>query len=559
MKQTLLPLLFLALSALFVKGQSQRLVLLEEFTQASCGPCASANPGIMSILNANPTKITGIFYHTSWPGTDPMYNHNKVDPTARVSYYGFNYVPYSALDGNFFRGAPSDWNTNSVNTRYTVPSPLAITVNTRLSAINDSIFITMLVKATADISGIMAAHMVVIEKHIHYTTAPGSNGEKDFYNVVKKMLPSASGTALPSTLKTGDYIIVEGAWALANVFTISELSAVCFVQNNNGKEILQSANATVTPLTGVYGNDAQLTSISNILPKYCNEQVAPVVSIRNNGSSPLTSLNIKYFVNTGDTASYQWTGNLGFLETATIVLPAKDFILGDANSLKIFTEMPNSMSDEYGKNDTLTRIFSRAPVTSVSVTAKIKTDNNPQQITWNLKDSQDNVLYSGGPYADANTTYQQLFALQHGECYTFTIFDSGNNGICCSYGNGYYILVDGSTNFVTGTQFTNIQSSQFSTTLNVAIDELQAQTKLSVYPNPFSKTAAISFGLASAAKAKLQLLNLLGQNVLEIPETLYSGGNHEVMLDGSGLQPGIYQVVLRTGSKILTTKVSLAR
>ncbi|HML86466.1 MAG TPA: hypothetical protein PKE52_15025, partial [Bacteroidales bacterium] len=43
-------------------SQSQRLVLLEEFTQASCGPCASSNPTIHALLVNNPTKITGIYY-----------------------------------------------------------------------------------------------------------------------------------------------------------------------------------------------------------------------------------------------------------------------------------------------------------------------------------------------------------------------------------------------------------------------------------------------------------------------------------------------------------------
>jgi hypothetical protein len=50
----------------------QRLVLLEHFTQASCGPCASQNPALNALLDNNTTKVVAIKYQTSWPGTDPM-------------------------------------------------------------------------------------------------------------------------------------------------------------------------------------------------------------------------------------------------------------------------------------------------------------------------------------------------------------------------------------------------------------------------------------------------------------------------------------------------------
>ena len=63
--------------ALFVFGlttnaQTTRLVLAEEFTQASCPPCASQNPAFNNILNTNGTKVVAIKYQTSWPGVDPM-------------------------------------------------------------------------------------------------------------------------------------------------------------------------------------------------------------------------------------------------------------------------------------------------------------------------------------------------------------------------------------------------------------------------------------------------------------------------------------------------------
>jgi hypothetical protein len=40
-------------------GQN-RLVLVEHFTQASCGPCASQNPALKTLLDANNTKVVAL-------------------------------------------------------------------------------------------------------------------------------------------------------------------------------------------------------------------------------------------------------------------------------------------------------------------------------------------------------------------------------------------------------------------------------------------------------------------------------------------------------------------
>ena len=60
MKKYLLLSLLLAGSSWFVSAQNQRLVLAEEFTNASCGPCAAQNPAFDALLSANPTKITAV-------------------------------------------------------------------------------------------------------------------------------------------------------------------------------------------------------------------------------------------------------------------------------------------------------------------------------------------------------------------------------------------------------------------------------------------------------------------------------------------------------------------
>jgi hypothetical protein len=103
-------LLSIALSCILYSGysQSQRLVMLEEFTSATCGPCVSKNSLFWSWQTANPDKFTSIYYHVNWPAAgDPMNLANPAEAAARVSYYmqpSNMYVPYSVLDGNYYNG-----------------------------------------------------------------------------------------------------------------------------------------------------------------------------------------------------------------------------------------------------------------------------------------------------------------------------------------------------------------------------------------------------------------------------------------------------------------------
>jgi hypothetical protein len=79
--------------------------MFEEFTNASCGPCASQNPAFDALLSANASKCTSIKYHTNWPGVDPMNAQNPTDVGTRVTYYNVTGVPYAVMDGSPITGS----------------------------------------------------------------------------------------------------------------------------------------------------------------------------------------------------------------------------------------------------------------------------------------------------------------------------------------------------------------------------------------------------------------------------------------------------------------------
>ncbi|MBN1200070.1 MAG: hypothetical protein JXA23_12005 [Bacteroidales bacterium] len=385
MKKIFFFLILFSIQVFFCSAQSQRLVLLEEFTSATCGPCVNANNNIHSWLLANPTVFTAIFYHMSWPapGNDPMYLANTVDNNARRSFYNnFQYVPWSVVDGNVFSNTWNSGVLSVINNRSNTPSPFEISVQQSLSPSNDELFLTMLATATQVISGSLVAHNVVIEKYVQFTTAPGTNGEKNFDHVMKKMLPTKDGTSLGS-FEAGDYVIIETSWHFepGQVYDIDELAAVSFIQNKTTKEVHQAANSSTNPLVLPYDIDLQVLEVNNVSSTNCSGVVAPVVTIRNNGNNTITSFDLNFAVNGGTVATESWTGSIGPLEKTVVNLPEYSFVPQVTNTLQVFTDQPNSASDEYPKNDTLNIPIVEAPATTFKMILFIKTDNSPEETT----------------------------------------------------------------------------------------------------------------------------------------------------------------------------------
>ena len=89
---------------------SQRIVLLESFTNVSCPPCATANPVTHQFVEDYGTPLVlNVQYHMSWPSaTDPFYLNALVDNDAARAYYGVNAVPDLEIDW-LARLAMSGW------------------------------------------------------------------------------------------------------------------------------------------------------------------------------------------------------------------------------------------------------------------------------------------------------------------------------------------------------------------------------------------------------------------------------------------------------------------
>ena len=103
-----------------------------------------------------------------------------------------------------------------------------------------------------------------------------------------------------------------------------------------------------------------------------------------------------------------------------------------------------------------------AGCTGTEVTLSITLDNYPEETSWEIEDSNGNVVASGGTYGSSpdGSTISVTECLADG-CYDFIIYDAYGDGICCGYGNGSYSLTGGGSTLASGGSFGSSESTNF--------------------------------------------------------------------------------------------------
>lgn len=137
-------------------------------------------------------------------------------------------------------------------------------------------------------------------------------------------------------------------------------------------------------------NDAGVSAVSSPGSFACGTSFTPVVTIRNYGSSPLTSCTINYQVDANPVQTYNWTGNLASLATTQVTLPSITVALG-THTFTSSTSNPNGVADGNTVNDQKTTIFNAVSNMNLPYTegiqntlpsSNIGVDNPDNSTTW---------------------------------------------------------------------------------------------------------------------------------------------------------------------------------
>ena len=79
------------------------------------------------------------------------------------------------------------------------------------------------------------------------------------------------------------------------------------------------------------------------------------------------------------------------------------------------------------------------------------------------------------------------------------------------------------------------------------------------YPNPFNANTTINFQLPFDSNIRLQIYNLLGQNVETLVDSQIKAGYHSIQWNASHYSSGIYFYKLTAGDKVITKRMTLLK
>ncbi len=273
---------------------------------------------------------------------------------------------------------------------------------------------------------------------------------------------------------------------------------------------------------------------------------APLIILRNAGSTDLTSVTFTYGVSGGQNVSHTWTGLLQHMEQVPVELPVPDAAYWMGDDDRVFTvtiTAANGQPDDHAANDSYRTNFQLPVVYNHRVVLHYKTNNRPNETSVAVRDIQGNAVFSRNSHA-ANTQYIDTLDLDEG-CYTFEMIDSGNDGL--SYwadsgaGSGYCRLKKPNGVIVKNfeAEFGRTIHWPFTHTAVVGLEELEVHAQLHAFPNPTTGTVTLEVTEVHGP-ARLEIIDGRGRIVHERNVELH--GKDRLNVDLSDLKDGIYHV-----------------
>lgn len=296
----------------------------------------------------------------------------------------------------------------------------------------------------------------------------------------------------------------------------------------------------------------------------------------NLGTDALSTISFKVFKNETLITTVPWTGNLGTYESTEVDLGY--FLMDGTATYKVEAVLAN---DAVAANNVLTYDVALPPVsTKKDMKFTIKTDNYGYETYWEFRDGAGAVLYSGGntvvgpnggggriaaatdqgAYGNNAVANVNMSVPENG-CYELVVVDDYGDGMCCSYGNGYFKLIEVGTNttILEGGQYGPHDDRTVDVDQAVNNNEIPGLSELSVYPNPTSDNITLQFSLVQQMPIDINITNTLGQVVATKTDSKSISGLHLVNFNTSSYPNGIYFFNISNGKEQVSGRFTVEK
>jgi thiol-disulfide isomerase/thioredoxin len=92
-----------------------------------------------------------------------------------------------------------------------------------------------------------------------------------------------------------------------------------------------------------------------------------------------------------------------------------------------------------------------------------------------------------------------------------------------------------------------------------AVKNIESLEMAKVFPNPAQEAASLSFSLSQATQLSIEVFNTLGQRVQYIASTEYMPGTHQLDLELSQLNNGLYIVQMQSPNGVQSLELAISK
>lgn len=225
-----------------ISQEIQKIVLLEDFANVSCDPCVVSNSIIEELNESYNGRIVVVKYSANFPSPyDPFYLSASDDNDERMSFYNILFAPTIIIDGTE-RPVATDKDDIQTKIDDSLKEDLPFNLTIKDSTDGGSLLIDVVVETLntneLDFDNLVL-HTVIIEKEIEFLSPPGSNGETNFHNVMRKMLPNENGVLLLKDAQVGEVTYSEQI-TIDPVWNFENINIVAFIQDRVTRKIYQA-------------------------------------------------------------------------------------------------------------------------------------------------------------------------------------------------------------------------------------------------------------------------------------------------------------------------------
>ena len=572
---------------------AKRNVILEEFTGRNCQYCPDGHAIANQISASNPGRFWAVNVHAGSYAPTSYPNFNNTDATAIANGFQIDGYPAGVVNRSTPNGqSRSAWTalaTQQMNQTAECNVAGSVIVNpiTRLATITVEVYYT-------GNSSVAENYLTVamLQDSILGSQSGGSTWNPDqmignqyvHMHVLRDLITPTWGDAVAPTTqgtlitKTYEYQIPVSIGTpngvdvnLSNITFLAWVSersqdydwvnpqnqqhylftAVRPILNACELEYIQGSNDPIYPIVAGVGIDGLYE---------CTQSKKAEISIQNIGTSTLNSMTVVMDY-AGESYTESWEGELLPFGREKIIIPMTTSF--GANDMTISITQANGQAYSYTHTETVNSIeWVDLEVEGETETLKLMLmqDKYGNHTTWTFTTSDGTVLASGGPYQilAGNTATQihvENVVVPVNECVRFTIRDAMGDGICCTSGNGYYIVKDSHNRTLFGDNNDGDFGAEVSHLISVksldGVEDQAEQEGLQIYPNPTSGMLNIQ----GEDMRSIEVYNTIGQCVM-----MQAVNGDATQISTEGLNSGMYFLrVVATDGSVMNRTFTVAR